>query len=470
MRRLLFLAASILFSVAHAGSITAPAQLGGIDTVAGGPAAAFINPAELAAGEGFRTVADIQMVRIHVTATATRNKGIDPNTNKAYAPANIDTWVPVFLIGSAWTLPILEDRIALGFAFSDPFVGGGDYLGDDEKAVPYKGHQRYGGIQTRIISLALSPAVGVRVIEGLNVGAGITRYIDSIELLQASDPFGFEGKGASPYENDIILDADGSGGHWGWNAGVFFNRFKLAQVGVSYASGGTFRAAGDSSLNFPTVLTAGDGRETIEGKFKFEMPLPAIWRITMHSQLNKRIRVGVSGELQQWAKCCGDKDGDARVTISAKDGTLIDDSDGLLTDIDVDKRRHSPRRLENSVSAMAHTAWWPTERFFVAGGIGYDGSAVPDFAIGPTNLDFTSVGGLLALRYRVAKPLVLGISYSKFFPTKRVVDSAAWGVSDEDDPDHVDDRFGPKTPYRHSTNGTYAASMDALGIRVELQL
>jgi len=308
------------------------------------------------------------------------------------------------------------------------------------------------------------------VIDGLSVGGGVTRYLDSIELLQASDPFGFEGKGDEPYSNDIILDAEGAGGHWGWTAGVFFNRIPEAQVGISYASAGVFQATGDSSLTFPDLLAQGEGRKTFNGTFDFELPLPAVWRLAIHSQLNERLRLGLSGEIQQWGGCCGEKDGDAKVTLTAKDGSLIDESDGLETDIDVDRVRRSPRRLENSVSAMASASWWATERFFVAGGLGYDGSAVPDFALGPTNLDFTSVGGLVALRYQVAKPILLGISYAKFFPTKRVIKNAAWGVTDPDDPDHVDDRFGPDLPYRHKTNGTYQATMDALGIRVEVKL
>ncbi len=460
--------AVVFIGLAHAGSITAPGIIGGLNTESSSPANAFFNPGALGASDGIDVLADVQFVHIHMEATTTRNKGIDPNTDSPYSPAVIDTWVPVFLIGASATLPVLDDRITLGFAATDPFVGGGDYLDDDQTGPPYAGHQRYSGIETEIVSLALSPAIGVRLFDGVHIGGGATHHLNSFSILQATDPFGFEGTGDTPYQNDIILEGDASGGHWVWSAGVFVDKLDLLQVGLSYTSGGVFEAEGDAELTFPKVLVDGDNKKTIPADMQFSMPLPAIWRVTLASEINEKLRLGMSAELQMWGACCKEPEGDVTVTLLSKDGDIIDEGDGLGPDVDVDRVRRVPRRLRNSVSALANAGYWITDDLFLVGGVAWDRPAVPDFAVSPTNLDFNTWGGMLAVRYRLVKPLILGVSYGKFFPAKRTIDHGAWGVEDPDDPDYVDNRFSPEKPYRPSTNGEYRASVDAIGVRMEL--
>ena len=143
---------------------------------------------------------------------------------------------------------------------------------------------------------------------------------------------------------------------------------------------------------------------------------------------------------------------------------LLCQDDGAIEDVDPDK--YSPRRLHDSLSASAAVGWMatPSWRLLLAGA--YDGSAVPDYAISASNLDFDSAGGSIATSHTLGNGLVAGLTVSKFFPLTRVIDGSAWGVADADDDDYVDNRFSPDGPYRTSADGSYAASQSSVGVRL----
>jgi len=133
----------------------------------------------------------------------------------------------------------------------------------------------------------------------------------------------------------------------------------------------------------------------------------------------------------------------------------------------VEPDKYSPRRLQDSISAAAAVGWVPAESWRLVLGAGYDGHAVPDYALSATNLDFDSAGGFIGLRRKLVAGLSGGLSYAQFFPFTREVTGGAWDVRDTEDSAYVDDRFSPDGPYRANADGTYAADMKAFGVRVD---
>jgi long-subunit fatty acid transport protein len=252
---------------AFAGSIAAPAVVGGIDasSTTVSPVAIHWNPGALGAAAGFEMLFDTQVSVVRVQATATRNGGIDPNTNEPYRTATAEAEVPVFVLGLTYRLPesvpYLGDRLTLGLSAMDTFVGGGDYTssevdadGNPAETPPYTSHQRYAGINTKIITLKVTPALGFTVMDGLHIGGGFSYVADVLQALQASDTLGSEGVGTSPYAGDSILEASGTGSHTTWNAGVFFNRYEKFQVGLAYSAPGSFHAEGDANVSVADLL------------------------------------------------------------------------------------------------------------------------------------------------------------------------------------------------------------------------
>jgi hypothetical protein len=123
-----------LFSLplsALAGSISAPAVVGGVDasSTTVSPVAIHWNPGALGASTGFDFLMDTQLSVVSVQATATRNDGVDPNTGEPYRTATAEAKVPVFVLGMTYRLPEsvpwVGDRLTLGLSAMDTFVGGG---------------------------------------------------------------------------------------------------------------------------------------------------------------------------------------------------------------------------------------------------------------------------------------------------------------------------------------------------------
>ncbi len=449
--------------VAMAGSISAPGFLAGPDSNAAtpNPAAAHYNPAALGGSDGVKVMADVQVAFIRVDATTTRNNGIDPNTGNPYLPSQARVQVPVALLGVSWKI---IDQLAFGFSVSDTLVGGGDYTAaepDDEP--PYVGHQRYAGVSTKLITLHMVPAVAVTPIKGLHVGGGLKVIYDSISALQAADPLGTEGVNPSTgeaYTGDTYLSGDASGVHLGWNAGIYVDKWKYARVGISYTDNGNFSAEGDGSVRVPAYLSTSGEDVTVPAKVSFDYPLPPILQFWLNSDLTDKLTLGAGLEYQMWNVCCGGPEGDIVIGVTDDKGNPVGPDAGLT--ITVDPVQYSPRRLWNSGNYAVNGSYELSEHWWVGARAQYSQNAVPDYAVSATNLDYESVGGQLAGRYRFGKDekFTVGLSYSKFFTKDRVVTDSAWDLR------NGDERFSPETPYKASTNGTFSSKVDIVGLRL----
>lgn len=446
-----------LLAPAHAGSIAAPGVLGGADASAAvpSPAAIHYNPAAIAAAPGVQVLVDAQMAFIRVDATADRNGGIDPNTGEEYNVAKARVQVPVALVGATWQ--VLPERLTLGFGLTDAFVGGGNYLaGEPDEEPPYESHQRYAGVMTKIITIHMTPAVGLTLTDGVHVGANFKYIIDSFEAIQASDPLGTEGLGPTgPYTTDTVLQGEMSGGHIGWGAGVFFDAVKEAQVGISYTDNGTFDAAGEGKVIIPDLLGGGEQ----EAKLTFTTELPPVMQVYVNSELNERVNVGAGFELQMWGLCCSDHDGDNLIGVTDAQGEPLETAAG-----EIKTEQYSPRRLKSSANLHALAGWQATDALWLGTRVSYNESAVPDYAVSATNIDYQSVGGYLSARASLG-PVTVGLSYAKYFPWERLITDSAWNAQ-EGESDYVDEYFSPALPYKANTDGLYKAKVDLVGVRV----
>jgi long-subunit fatty acid transport protein len=473
------LALCIGSSAALAGSISAPGFMAGPDSgpATADPAAAHFNPAALGGTTGFQTLLDAQVAFIRVDVEHTRTAdvypnscvqedytGIDPNTCEPYKTSTGRAKVPVAMLGfshkpTKW--------LAYGLAITDAFVGGGDYSSTEpDMEAPYEGPQRYAGVKTKILTLHAVPAVAITPVEGLHAGAGLKVIYDSFAAIQASDPLGSEGVSTNaddpPYSGDSVLDGEGSGLHIGWNAGLFVDRWKFAQVGLAWHHNGAFSVEGEATLDTPEVVGGGAPK----ADFTFDGPLPDVLMFWFNSQVTDSLKLGAGLEHQMWNRCCGGEEGDYIIGLTSKDGDAlgVDPEDGIS--ITVDEQQYSPRRLWNSTNFGAN-AGWQHEKLWLGGRTQYAQNAVPDYAVSATNLDFQSVGFQVAARYQVSKPVTVGLSYSKFFTFDREIteEESAWDRR-QGDPAGWDPRFTPQTPFKAGAAGKYQSKVDVVGVRV----
>lgn len=455
---------------AQAGSIATAGVTGGPDSGAATPnvAAVAYNPAALGGVEGVQVMVDGQATFVRLEVTTTRNGGIDPNTGAAYKPATAFAVVPNAVIGAAWRA--IPDRLTVAFAAYDPFVGGGDYTSTEEGEVPpYTGHQRYHIIDTAIITLALEPAVAVTVLDGFHVGGGVSYIYDSISVLQASDPLGTEGiktdelgmdVPANPYAMDTQLAGKATGGHIGWNAGIYIDKWDYLRVGLSYAAGGKFKTEGDGSVTVPEDLSTIEGGVTVPAKISVEFPLPPVARLYVDSQVSDKVNLGLGVDYQMWNVCCGTEEGDIAIGLTDANGGTVGPDDGVT--IEIDSQQYSPRRLWNSMSVSQLGGVQFNEDLWAGWRLMYNQNAVPSYAVSPSNLDFESVGFALGGRYTIAGPFTVGLNYTKYFLFTREITDSAWDLRDGNP------RFSPELPYKASTNGTYGGNVDSVGLRLQL--
>ena len=215
------LASIFLGTPAMAGSIQAPGVIAGPDSgpTTPNPAAAYYNPGALGAAKGLQTMFDVQVAAVRVDVDAWRNDGIDPNTGKPYKTATARVVAPVMFLGASYE--ILEDQLTAGLALTMPFLGGGDYTsGEKEGAPPYTSHQRYFGVNTKVITGQVIPALSYTPVKdwGLHVGVGMTYTVDIFQITKNS--FFKMGSPDAPYSSDPILEGETMGSHLGWTAGV----------------------------------------------------------------------------------------------------------------------------------------------------------------------------------------------------------------------------------------------------------
>jgi len=472
--RFFALVSFFISSSALAGSIQAPGVIAGPDSgpTTPNPAAAYYNPGALGAADGLQTMFDVQVASVRVDIDAWRNGGVDPNTGTAYNTATARVVAPIMFLGASYE--ILDDRLTAGLALTMPFVGGGDYTsGEKAGAPPYTSHQRYFGVNTKVITGQVIPALSFTPVQdwGLHIGAGMTYTLDMFQITKTSH-FKDEGYGElqgepQPYSGDPILNGSAKGSHLGWTAGLFWNKYEKAQLGVSYTSGGTFNGKGEGSVDFPVSLNDTGDRYVEKANLEIKLKLPEIWRMSVNSQITEKLNVGVTLDHYRWHACCGDQSGDIAVTITDKKGKAIGAGEDSRASTEISKNIFSPRRLWDATNYTLFGGYQFNHNIWLGGRVGYNQNAVPEYAVSPTNLDFENAGFQLGTRYTFGEPndpsaWTLGLSYSKFFLFERKIANSAWQG------DGPDERFSPTDPPLNvSADGHYQAKVDIVGLRVE---
>nr|MBA2321602.1 hypothetical protein [Deltaproteobacteria bacterium] len=205
-----------------------------------------------------------------------------------------------------------------------------------------------------------------------------------------------------------------------------------------------------------------EGGVSVPALVTVEFPLPAIGRFYFDSQVSEKVNLGAGIDYQMWNVRCGGPDADIAVGLTNESGNAIGPDDGVTIEIDEDQ--YNPRRLWNSMGISQLGGVQFNEDLWAGWRLMYNQNAVPDYAVSPSNLDFSNVGFSLGARYEVAKPVQIGLAYTKYFLFTRTITTSAWDLRDGNE------RFSPELPYKAGTNGVYKGSVDTVGVRLAFAL
>ncbi|HUC86526.1 MAG TPA: outer membrane protein transport protein [Candidatus Acidoferrales bacterium] len=202
---------------------------------------------------------------------------ISSDFHSSLGPQSASSTEPWKVLPNAFlSVPLDNDRFAVGFGLTSPFGLGNEWDTTSPAFAPRTGVLRYETpYSSELETVNLNPTLAVRLLDNLSLGVGLDAMWSSITLEQYYPSFLLGGGG------DSNLKADGDGWGWGGNVGLTWDITDRQRLAVTYRSpmrvdyGGTFSinnlpaaaaAVGatptssfSSTVNFPTMVSAGYG-------------------------------------------------------------------------------------------------------------------------------------------------------------------------------------------------------------------
>src|SRR6185436_5178126 len=178
-----------------------------------------------------------------------------------------------------------------------------------------------------------------------------------------------------PLGPDPILDAQTLGSHLGWNVGLFFDRVKQAQVGISLARNGTFHSQGDGTVTVPEGPLSSPsepGDTVIDANVSVDLPLADVVYAAVASKITDDLTLGAGLEWQMWGGCCSDPDGDLAIGVTDANGDQI-----ALGSVAIATEQYSPRRLRNTMDLNVNGGYQVSDPLWLGLRLGYNQHGVP---------------------------------------------------------------------------------------------
>ena len=448
----------------YGGALSGPAWASPASTLSNPAALPWTGPPQVLVEGDLRR--DWRSVETH------RHNGIDSNTQRPYELATSEQWLSGGFLGFTW--PVAQDRLVLGLSLASPQQLRLDYR-DDPDGDCMDTPTRYAVVAWESDSLILSPAMSVRVIDGIHLGGSLHISRDQMSVVQAWDPLGTEGMGPGneqpgfvvPYSNDVVLEASMSGLHMEWTGGLWIHRLPFVRLGASYTHRQPMELAGSGTAAFPPMA----GGETVDSVMSLSRPLASELSLGLSSEADRRLRGSVSWVLERWEACCESKDSDVLLTMNAAEGGPIGPDQGII--VEVSEEFYQPQRLKDSMYFSAGVVGSVVPRLDLGLHASWQTPAIEDFALNALQQDYETLDLGLHSSVRLREGLHLGLSYVHRRAQSRTIENSAWDVrsitAEDLLEDYVDERFSPQLPYVAGANGEYAHQSQLVSLRLELR-
>jgi len=292
------LLAAFSLQQAHAGGFYVPQKgAAGVGlATAGGAARAsdastvFFNPAGMTLLESRRLEGGIDFLSPDVKIRNSGSTATTPGTGGAAAAyaGNDGTAGELTPVPNIYFATPLSPELWFGLAATSPFGLSVDYGRD--------WFGRYDSIESRLLTLNLSPALAWRVGSGLSIGGGLDlQYADAKLTNAIPDPLQPGGPNAA---SDGLATLNGDGWAPGFNVGLLYHPSSATRFGVHYRSGISHRLHGEATVQGLTgPLAAANGNF----KSKTEFRLPPILSIALSQQIAPEWRLLAEVQWFGWS-------------------------------------------------------------------------------------------------------------------------------------------------------------------------
>lgn len=260
----------------------------------------FFNPAALGWGRGVE-------VEAITTYIAPRSKLEDASSSTAantliggrdkHGDVGEDAVVPAFYAAAP-----LPAGVRLGLGINAPFGLATDY--------PNNWVGRYHGVESKLTTVNINPALSWRATDWLSLGAGFQAQYADGELSNAVD-FGLIGAtlqnpipNAVPGSQDGFARLDGDDWAYGWNAGVLVEPVKGTRVGVAYRSEIDHELEGDVDFSGDSAGIANSlraGGAFIDSDARLDVTTPATLSFGVHQEVSQRWVLMAEAQWTDWS-------------------------------------------------------------------------------------------------------------------------------------------------------------------------
>jgi long-chain fatty acid transport protein len=271
------------------------------------PAGQFANPAVLASLVGTQLVAGGMLIALRAPFTDSGSTLLDgaaplPGSNRDGARSGFVPWV--------FASHRVSPELAVGFAVSAPFGLTTDYGRDSNF------YGRYQGVDSRVESIAVGPALAWRPTERLALGLGLAARRDSAVIGRAFDLGSIcVGQAAAAGDPDPATTcgaagltpgaSDGYGRFsatsWGWSAtlGATFEATPRTTLGIGYRHEAKSRVKGHET--FDAAAQASLGITGTPGA-SMELPLPDFLTVSASQRVGSDVTLLAAFQYTLWSR------------------------------------------------------------------------------------------------------------------------------------------------------------------------
>ncbi|MBW2528140.1 MAG: outer membrane protein transport protein [Deltaproteobacteria bacterium] len=374
------------------------------------PTALYYNPAAITGADGVHLLADAVLL-LRDTRYEHAKAPTDEPEPAGMEGANSDTahlFNPTVLPMLGATFDVGD--FAFGAAFYIPFGGGTMWDENDRFAgnVQYPGavggSQRWHALDGTMYMMYWTAGAAYEIPEtGLSIGATVSLIRSEIEALNAR---------TVPGNNDMTIEGRSLIDVGTWAAGF--------GIGAMYEAIDDTLWLGASYTSRPNVA----GGHTLEGTLQNHFGSIDEYDVELHQDAPDIIRFGLrfkpspSTELRMFGDWSRWSAFEGQCVALAGDPCEVDD-EGQAT-AEPAPLQYLARNWHDAVALRVGGSIWPTPRWELFAGLGYDGNAVPDETLEPSLMDFedfsTTLGARVAL---VDEHLHLELAYTHFYNIPR---------------------------------------------------
>ncbi|MBI2890689.1 MAG: outer membrane protein transport protein [Nitrospirae bacterium] len=350
-------------------AFSAPARAGVVDP---SPDSVATNPAALAAGTGTTVLAAVQPTLVSLRAQLD-----DQPSASSRAVA-----LPFFLGGTSgpWF-----DRVWGGLAFYLPPTG-------TYASFPERGPQRFHLIKAKVFTLNLTPAIAVRPVRFLSLGAGYNLIRGSGRFRVADDAV----------DDEAVLDLD-TGTAWtqSWTIGAWVHPIERLTLGASYITGADFQLEGPAHVNY-VLHPANTGRRTA----RLTTRLPAVTQVGAGWQLSPRLSTDLLLRLEDWSRV----------------ETLLIEWDTGTDVLEIDDK---PRGHRNTLGVRCGLRYMSPSYWIFSPVLGYRRGSLKDDYFSAQNLDLDTVQAGLTVAHPLSPTLAAAVGFQHSQGLSRAIRKSA---------------------------------------------